>query len=75
MAMIGLPIQKVETRVEWAIRVPTKHFGMDYRIAQSEDAARASLELYRDSERVLNANPEARIVRRFVATTEWEEVE
>lgn len=61
------------TRTEWAVRIPTKHFGIQYEIAKDEASARRSIELLHDVEHVLNANPDARLVCRTVTESEWEE--
>jgi hypothetical protein len=53
------------------VRQPTQHFGIKVDKASDEDSARRTVEMLHDTERFLNANPKAEVVRRTVITTEW----
>ncbi len=61
-------------RVEWGVRYPTKHFGIEVRPASSEDHACAWVAQLHDTEHCLNAHPDAEVVRRTVITSAWEPV-
>lgn len=58
-------------RVEWGVRKPTRHFGIKVDKSSDEASARRSVEMLHDTERCLNANPKAEVVRRTVIETEW----